>query len=252
MSEQEYKNAPVSEVIFGVTFNHQVIDVEALFELRQIFKDEFPILELKNPLSDAYLEESKLVTEIEVDRVGPFRLRMRSTSSDWLIQMQLNKIYFNWIRKDSDEVGNYPGYNKIKERFKSILRIVLEESNTMKRDVDYFDLTYHDRLLWQNYVDSLNNVDEIINLVVPKINTEEDFNNLINKYTYHAPSLDGYGILNLNTNTSIENQQILKFEKILRGYDKFENLENWFNKAHEQQLRAFKNTFTEKILEQWR
>ena len=252
MPDQIYKYAPVSEVIFGASFKNQIIDLNSVFELRQIFKKEFPIVELQNPLSDVFLKENKLVNQVDVDKVGPFRLRLRSEKSTWLIQIQFNKFYLNWIRKDSDEVGNYPGYSDIKTKFKEYLKLYLRYSITDNRDLTYFELTYHDRLKWQEYIDSLSELDKILNISAPNIQTERPFNNVLNKYTYHIPSLEGYGVLNLNTNSSLENQQILKFEKQLRGSDSFTNLDKWFDKAHEKQLDAFNNTFKESILESWK
>jgi uncharacterized protein (TIGR04255 family) len=252
LGEQEYKHAPVSEVILGITFKQKVIDVEALLDLHQLFKEDFSIIEFSNPLADVHLKGFKIVNEIEPDNTGPFRLRLRDSNSKWLLQIQLNKFYLNWIRKDTAEVGNYPGYEKIKKKFKEHLFEYLKRSDTPNREVDYYDLTYQDRLFWQDYIDSLGDINKIINLKPPKLETGEGFNNVNSRYTYHVPALNGYGILKVDSNTSVENKQVLKFEEILRGEEHFDNLGNWFNNAHQKQLTAFKNTFRKKILEKWR
>ena len=251
MSGHKYKKAPVSEVILGATFKHQVIDIDGLFDLRSTLKKEYPNIELNSPLADVYLKDYKLSTQIDVDRVGPFRLRLRSESSRWLIQIQLNKIYLNWIRKDSDEVGNYPGYTKIKSKVDNVLDKFLEQSITSERGVDYYELTYQDRLKWEEYIDSLNDLHEIINLSTPTLGAGNDFNNVINEYTYPISSLNGYGITKIDTKTSIENYQILKFQNILRGYKELVERDKWFNDAHNNQLDTFEKIFRDSILNNW-
>jgi len=251
LNNNEFRQAPVSEVILGVTFKKKVLQLEDVFTFTQIFKNAYPILELKNPLANQKLEAYKHITEIENDKVGPFRVFQRTRDAKFLIQYQSNKILFNWIRRDDKDVGEYPGFKSIKEKFDNVLK---EYTSTTKDDlltVDYYDLTYQDRIKWQDYISNLSDIDQLFNISLPIMNIDV-VNNLVSELTYKLPELNGYGLLELRTGMTIDEKQILRFQYTLRGHEDLKNLDHWFEKAHKKQLAIFKDFFKPELLEKWK
>lgn len=250
MSKREFKNAPVSEVVIGVTFKKKVINLEQVFDFSALFRDKYPVLELKNTLANQKLVEFKHITEIDDDKAGPFRLFQRSVEGDYLLQYQSNKLLFNWIRKDNVDVGGYPGFSSIKSKFEEILEGFLDFIGS-EEEVDYFELTYQDRILWQDYISNLSDIKDIFNVQPPLVSTEL-INNISSQYTYKIPDLNGYALLELRSASTIEEKQILKFQYTVRGSAELSERDNWFHNSHGQQIKIFREIFNSEILEKWK
>jgi uncharacterized protein (TIGR04255 family) len=176
--------------------------------------------------------------------------RFRSDDKSWLVQIQGNKLYLNWIRDDTKDVGYYPGYRKISERFFALLSELFElggkplDSNPL-----YFDLTYHDRFEWNEYINNISEIDKVLNFSAPQLPLMGGFNNVFSKFTFPINELDGYGILNVNTGTSIKNSQLLKFENIIRGVGP--DIKTWFDAANALQNKYFEGMFKKEVLKSW-
>jgi uncharacterized protein (TIGR04255 family) len=251
--KMKYTKAPVSEVILGITFSESVFDINFLFKIQQILEADYPKIEIIPPLTDEWLEEFRLIALINQENTGAFLIRLRSTDLKWLIQIQNNKIYFNWIRCDDEKVGDYVGYSTIKKRFEYILSQINIDLFVSK--IKYLDITYHDRLSLEENILSINNIENFINFSPPKINTPQGFNSLSSKYTYQLPELGGYGILSINTDETLTGLQVVRLENAIRGKpinvtitkDYF----TWFDFAHIYQIKYFEELFTTDLLEKW-
>jgi uncharacterized protein (TIGR04255 family) len=169
-----------------------------------------------------------------------------------MCQIQVNKVYLNWIRPDHEPVGNYPGYTAIYRKFRVALdALSLSSADFTTDSVKYYDLTYHDRLEWQEYIDSLSDAYKIMRFRPPEIETPEGLNNSFSRYTYSYDSLGGYGIFAVNTATAATGKQVLQLESTLRGITPHQSSDAWFNAAHMVQYDHFSRIFTPEILEQW-
>lgn len=248
----KYLKAPVSEVIFGVVYTKQKLSTDDIFFLNGRFKDQFPLLEILAPLVVEDLNGFKLVQNVEPALSGPMLLRRRSSDNKWLLQIQSNSVYLNWIRNDSEPVGNYIGYSAVYKQFVDILDSIKEILNiNMYEDINLLDLSYGDRIDWQKYIPELSKVKDLINISTPPIFSEEGYNNLFTKYTYEDSELNGFGLVNINTATSIMGNQIIKVETILRGKLKDLAFSTWFEKAHKKQYFIFENLFTQHLKDEW-
>ena len=247
-----YSRAPVSEVICGMTFAEPQLDIRALFNAQHKLSEEYPLIDIAPPIGDEALVGFVLESEIEPTAVGPFRLRLRSSDRRWLCQIQFNKIYFNWIRQDGQPVGEYPGYTEIVDRFRKILDSLGVPSFANNPDlVKYLDLTYHDRIEWQKYIDSISEADKILRFSPPQLMAQSGFNNVFSRYTYECPEVGGYGILGMNTDSAQDGTQLLKFESCLRGKIQGTTIGKWFDRANGIQYDQFTNIFREETLKEW-
>jgi uncharacterized protein (TIGR04255 family) len=157
------------------------------------------------------------------------------------------------VRPDTEEVGNYVGFESVFAAFQHLCDVVAQVSEGFAvADVQYFDVTYHDRLEWQSYVENLSDLPKIMRFQPPQIGTLQGFNNVFSKYTFQQPDLGGYGILAISTDTSPKSVQILKLETSLRGRLDDVGHEKWMHHANQKQVRFFENIFAKEILDRWK
>lgn len=265
-SETKYPQAPLSEVIFGVTLeggrfndNNVLIDLVAAFR-RKGFLD----IELHQPLSNEKLEEFSFSKTFNPDVAGQVLYRCFDENRNHLIQIQNNKFLFNWIRNEGEDPANYPGFETVKSDFFCFLNLIEEEYGkynneklSIEENIRYCELTYQDRVFWQEHVPELSDIDKIINHSLPTLfSNGESFspNNEFANFTFDlTDKLNGHGLLSLNTSTSNKTgSQILNLQIPLRGsIEGFEDSEQWFDEAHQIQFQTFENLFTKETKERW-
>lgn len=248
-----YKQAPISEVIFGITYKSRLFSDDDLFYINNHFSKEFPIVEVLAPLIIEDLRNFQIFPIINPTLTGTTLYRRRTAERNWLLQVQGNAIYLNWIRQDNMPVGNYIGYNEVFSKFIKIIEHIEELLHKpLKENIYLLDLTYQDRINWQSYATNLNNVSDIMNIQTPPIVSDAIYNNISSKYTQQKDSLNGFGIININTATSMAGNQVFRIETIYRGHPLTTDIKAWFDTAHAEQTDFFSSLFKEKILDSWK
>jgi uncharacterized protein (TIGR04255 family) len=184
-------------------------------------------------------------------RAGPFLVRRRTRDAKWLLQIQSNKIYLNWIRKDNEPVGAYIGFLKVKEFFAAMLEKISGVAD-VKTNHSLYDLSYHDRVEWQDIISDISEINTIMNVASPPKFSTEGYNNLFSRYTYPASDIGGYGLLGINTDTSVSQKQVICFESNLRGIIPQKTFDEWMTLAHQKQLVIFESCFSEKLRDSWK
>jgi uncharacterized protein (TIGR04255 family) len=247
----KYSKAPVSEVILGITYGDNKISVDKLFQISSMFSMEFPIVEIHPPLVLEELNGFRLQPKVADMGAGPFRVRRWTSDAKWLLQIQSNKIYLNWIRKDDEPVGAYVGFSKVKEFFSTILEKTSGVVD-VKTNHSQYDLSYHDRVEWQDLISDISEINTIMNVATPPKFSTEGYNNLFSRYTYPASDIGGYGLLGINTDSSVSQKQVIRFESSLRGIIPQKTFDEWMTLAHEKQLVIFESCFSEKLRNSWK
>ena len=91
-----------------------------------------------------------------------------------------------------------------------------------------------------------------MNINTPPKFSEHGYNNVFSRYTFHDFELNGFGLININTDTANDGGQLIKLESCLRGKcTTNSDIETWLNQAHTKQLRIFDQIFTEEIKTKW-
>jgi uncharacterized protein (TIGR04255 family) len=259
-----YQKAPISELIFGVIFNNNLLAQEyILFELISELKKEYPTLYTQPPIFEEELQGYNVFQNINTASAGFSLYRLTSSDKRYLLQLQQNFILLNWIRNDDQKVGLYPGFTEVFEKFKKIFSIVESKFASATTEIDLyrnikaFTLHYQDRVFYKAHISDLSAIEEIINFKIPSIKALDDSldpaNNIFSKFTIPVKSLNGYSIVSINTGISKPtNEQILIVECRLKGKYDGDRLEGWFKNAHETQVKFFENFFTTKILDSWK
>jgi len=247
----KYSKAPISEVIMGVTYKNNIIPVD-FFLKNALLSEEFPTIELVQPLFLEMLNGFQVRQKYDPNS-GPFLVRKWSNNSKWLLQIQANMLFLNWIRLDTEPVGTYCGFSSIRDKFLSIIT-ELEDITKIKlhNDVTLCDLTYHDRVKWQPEISELSEITKIMNINTPPKFSEHGYNNIFSRYTFHDFNLNGFGFININTDTANDGEQIIKIESNLRGKCAMNgDIKSWFEQAHTKQIDIFEQLFKKEIKEKW-
>jgi len=247
----KYLKAPISEVIMGVAYKNNKIPVD-FFLKNALFSEEFPITELVQPLFLEMLNGFQVTKNYDPSS-GPFLVRKWSKNSKWLLQIQANMIFLNWIRLDTEPVGTYSGFSSIRDRFLSIMATLEDVMKLhLHSDIVLCDLTYHDRIKWQSEISDLSEIAKIMNINTPPKFSEHGYNNIFSRYTFHDFNLNGFGLININTDTANDGEQIIKIESNLRGKCSINgDIETWFEQAHTKQTNIFEQLFKKEIKEKW-
>ena len=246
---KKYNRAPISEVKIGIGLKQPRIPVDSVLK-SALLSDEFPILEINQPLSIDILEGFQL-KQIMNQNGGPILVRRWSADKRWLVQIQANMIYLNWIRPDNQPVGHYVGFTAVKSKFFSVLSLVEKHLGfPLQSDVDFCELSYLDRFKWQNEIQELSQLNKLMNVSAPPKFSEHGYNNNFSRFTFHDSDVQGFGIININTTTAIDGDQLIRVETNLRG-NPIGNLDEWIGRAHAKQHDIFEKLFKEGIKKKW-
>lgn len=250
--KKDYSKAPISEVIIGIGYKEPKISLDSVLG-SALLSDKFPILEINPPLLFTELKEFQLQTLISPNG-GSILARRKTANQKWLVQIQADMIFLNWIRPDTEPVtpGHYIGFTAVKENFFSILSTLGEhlKQNLLDNDIAFCHLSYLDRFPWQSEMSELSQIDSIMNISTPPKFSDEGYNNIFSRFTFHDSSLHGFGLININTSTSFDGSQIMRIESDLQG-NPADGLENWLECAHLKQREIFEQLFKEGIKKTW-
>jgi uncharacterized protein (TIGR04255 family) len=246
-----YSKAPISEVIMGISYKNAKIPVDFILK-NALLSEEFPIVEIVQPLCLETLSGFQVQANFDQNS-GPFLVRRWASNRKWLLQIQANMLYLNWIRLDTEPVGTYVGFSSIRDKFLSILADLEKITKVnLRNDVVLCDLTYNDRVKWQPEISDLSEIGKIIHINTPPKFSEQGYNNVFSRYTFHDFELNGFGLINTNTVTAIDGEQLIKLESSLRGRCVIDgDIETWFEQAHTKHIEIFEQIFTKEIKAKW-
>ena len=251
---KKYSRAPISEVIIGVCYSKPKISLDAVLS-NALLSDKFPILEINLPLTFTGLKGFQLYMA-PTQNSGHILAMRRSADRKWLVQIQADMLFINWIRPDTEPVtsGHYIGFSAIKKEFFSILSILGNRlnQNLLADDIAFCYLAYHDRFPWQPLIPELSQINQVMNVSTPPKFSGDGYNNIFSQFTFHDSSIQGFGIININSSTSVssDNNQLIRIESILQG-DPSDGLEKWLKYAHLKQLDIFEKLFKEGMKKTW-
>jgi uncharacterized protein (TIGR04255 family) len=257
MTKVSYTKAPISELIIGINFNERVFNEILIHKFINNFILEYPRIEYLTPLPDESLESDKnlLAFDNNSAKSGIVLHRLRNESGSELIQIQGDKLYFNWIRTDDKSPeGQYQGFSKNYAVFRKLLNYLIENTpNDVLSKTSYIDLTYHDRIIWPDYISDLSDIEYLLNLKLNiNILNQSKLNVCNTRFISKLEEANGYITLSINTDYlhNIQNK-ILGVECSIKQFDLTSDIDSMFVKLRDNQNKIFKNIINDKILQQW-
>jgi uncharacterized protein (TIGR04255 family) len=140
-----YGDAPVAEVVLGVQFSESAIDLDVLAEFSRGVREAFPRREQHEPLAPSREDLAPGVApvsiEFQVIQEFPFpRTWFVSEDGHRLIQIQADRLIFNWRKLDDDD-EEYPHYDGLRPIFEDNLRLLRECFDVLGRSQPSANLT---------------------------------------------------------------------------------------------------------------
>jgi uncharacterized protein (TIGR04255 family) len=178
--------------------------------------------------------------------------RLRNNEGSRLIQIQGNKIYFNWIRPDIQKPdGHYPGYEAVFKEFSSFIDLALNGvSPELKNKISYYELTYQDRVFYLDYIASLSEINKLLNINVDMIDSSNEVVQFNFGQTEILNEEKDIGILNISKAISLDvKKDIISIEYSVLGNSI--DMVNWFEKSRQRQNEVFRKLINKTILESW-
>jgi len=255
-----FTKAPVSEVICATVFNVAVLEERGVIhEILSTLSKEYPISDNVPAVPEEELMGFTLQNSMDYNKTGFVLYRFISEDQRWLVQFQQNYFSLHWIREDNEVVGEYPGFSEIYNRFETLFNLVQTKVHETSPHINFqsliksYTLHYQDRIYWRQYTDV--SPDELSNFKFPIFHTpsgEARPNNVFSKYSVPCSEINGYSIININTGTAPNQEQMFIVENKMKGKLHNADMQSWFRIAHELQVDFFQNFFTQEVLDSWK
>lgn len=145
-----YKSPPVIEVLIGAQFQQPKGFTSAHLGLFwDKLKSDYPRISLAHPLPPLGHGTEAIVPQIEISSVPPMpRFFCEGEPSNWLVQLQDDRLIQNWRRITDDD--EYPRFPAVKLKFDELISKFEEfciEQNLERPDFTHFEVTYVNHIL---------------------------------------------------------------------------------------------------------
>lgn len=256
----KFKNPPVVEAFCGVYFQDLIgMNAPHLGALWNFLKRDFPYTETHLPLPPVSL--SYLSPQIFIQAGAPNLSRTWFISKDrtTLIQIQRDRLIFNW-RKEPEE-NSYPSYSVLKRKFKKIFLLFLkfiDQAELGNLHVTGIEFGYVNIMPLINELDSTNEVSTIF----PIISLEKTNHpvlcamSAINWHTrFDLPNREGHLHTALqSTQRNTDGQPVLRLDLTARWLAPKIHVEGiwpWLDTAHGYAVTAFASLTSQQKHAEW-
>lgn len=251
ISKQVYKNAPISEVILGRYYSGNLYSVDIIVKLNELFSKDYPNVHACQPLIIEFLNANGVVKNIPNFDFVPVLYRRFAQDNSYLIQLQSNCFYLNWIRQDNQKVGNYPGFEAVYKKYQEEYKKVVETTGIQNQNEEILELSYIDRFPYS----SLEDIYFYLTLEKPQFLDKDNYFAINLNYVLHLTELNGCAFISIATVKGENGHPMIETRYIIRGQvninSELNSAEKWYKAAHIQQKDFFDNMFTEKAKEAW-
>lgn len=256
----KYSKAPISEVVCGIIFNSNfLLNNSILFNFLVELSKDFPSIFTHPTIAADEVVNNGIQTATEYTKAGFTTYRIVSEDTKWQVLAQQNLITFHWVRQDDENVGNYPGFTIIFERFKEIystLKRIVNDDAKFSSNIKHYYLSYSDRVNLEELKEEGVSITDTITLNPPKFEINNEVyktDNYFNRYSGQCDAINGYSIVGVNSPTLPGLGQILVVDNKLKGAPKEDiTIDQWFKVAHDIQVSFFETIFSPKILQLWK
>jgi len=242
----KFENPPIAEVVIGVQFNSPLISNNRVYDYYQDIKENYPNV----------IEQQILGTIIEVPNAPPTqsilqgfnsRKLFHRTSNDKLIQIQPNKLMFNWRRaNDGDE---YPHFNNVLKEFFDVYNQLDNYCNLSDKD-NQLEVTYVDHIFMDKF--GRDDYNPVNILKIFNIKDKDKLTSVEQQMIFPVEKLHGNMYIKINSATQNQDQRkILRVATTCRGARKDMSMEAWYDLAHNKLIDLFENITTENAKDIW-
>lgn len=245
----EFDAPPINEVVFGIGTNTEGFDLIDYGSLYSVFKDEYPRHSSQSPIASPGVREVALMSD-----VWP-RSWFESDDQRFLIQLQAERIHFNW-RKRFDPEKRYPGYEFLGESFFKILdKYALWRKETGKPELQpkWSELTYINYIEPSDIWATAKDAQKVFKTIDVGFSEDEEFTQFVVQNHLNLPKINSMLSFTLkNGFLKGEVEKPLFIVEIKVTNDRVDSdLHTWFSEAHDAVVNTFLRITTEAAQASW-
>ena len=160
-----FENSPLQEVVIGAQFLPILNSSSIISEFYQAKKDKFPRFVEDTPIPHV-IEKFDSQNSVTFQNGYYSRKHFIEKSEHKLIQIQTDKILFNW--RTLDNRNDYPFFENIKKEFLVHLND-LNNIYSVLNNIDQLEITYLNHILINEFEDNNFNLNNIFNNFFPPV-----------------------------------------------------------------------------------
>jgi len=237
--------APIIEVVVGVQFDRPIIKNDLTFECYNAVKETYPEI-TENPILPSIIEKLDGPSENYLMHGFHSRKWFINVSGHKLIQIQSDKLLFNWRKTSKEE--EYPHFEAVLTEYLDIFKKFNAICN-FKDKVNQLEITYVDHILLEDF--GLSDCD--INKIFKYWNLPKALRNIDNNLSFPYEEING--ILNIKLQSAIRNKdqkKLITSNTTARGMlAKDKDINKWFDLGHEILLSFFVDSLTDESKKIW-
>lgn len=240
----ENNNAPIVELVVGLHFNGTVFSYQEIYGFYNKIKDRYPIIQEHPPLPFLIDKQFDPTTAKPLPFFTSRKFFLNNLENK-LIQIQLDKVLFNWRKTTDDE--QYPHFNKVLSEFLGIIK-ELKSIDELSKNISQLEVTYLDHV----FLDDFNKTDFnpsgiftffALNGVVSHLSSNIDFPN---------SEIEGKCTVDLKSAISNSNKKkLFLLETNCRGSLGEKTINDWFDSAHRNIHNVFREITTNDARLKW-
>lgn len=239
----KFLNPPVVEVVIGAQFKDSVFNNKAIFDYYSQIKDTYPNIQ-ENQILPAIVEKNNAPNIQRLIAGFNSRKLFINNNDSRLIQIQANKLLFNW-RKTQDE--DYPHFNSVIKEFRGIYNN-LNRLHNIENKLDQLEITYVDHFLLEEFQKEDYNPSSILNI----LNIEDPMKNIECSITFPIKELSSNLNFTLRSATrNIDNKKLIVMETTCRGFNSNISIFSWYDQAHKEVANLFLKFTTNSAKKKW-
>lgn len=236
------KKSPINELILGVQYKNPTLSCNDIVKIYDLFKNEYP--EIQELPSLPSITEGCDIPQLKVSNNFTSRKHFISNKKDHLIQIQTDRILFNWRKGSEDDT--YPRFEKVYYFFSEILKKI---NTNIKNEHLYnqYELSYINHILLQEFALKNYELNSILNI----LNAAHSYRNIT--FEYSIPYENIGGALSVSLKSAFrkhDKEKLFVLEMTCRGFSEA-NIKKWFLMAHKNLLNYFSSILTDKAKQVW-
>ncbi len=241
----KFENPPLTELVLGIQFPTNLLTSNDIFNFYKILEEEFPVIQ-EHPLLPAFVEDGDESTLITFQQLSGTRKFFISESGEHLIQLQPNRIIFNWRKSANGNENQYQNYLSVLDNFFNVLK-KLDSNQPFFEEVNQYEITCFDQFVLSDLNLELEECYSAFNL----FSINYPIKSLDCTFQLKSPELGGVTYVALRSAKRNEDQQdLIILETTCRGFQGsgIENIHDWLTKAHDHLVNTFVNLISDKTM----
>lgn len=241
----DYVSPPLIEVVCGVTFAPlPELKVPHYGIFWSLIRDEFPDVRHAPPLGPPL---APLPATFQLDQIQLPRMWFLSRTGDLIIQVQYDRILFNW--RETRDAPEYPHYDRILEFFRKyygIFETLVKREELGEIKPTAYELSYINHIPQGEGWDSLGDLASVF----PDLGWQRQSERFLPvpsdfgwQVAFDLPDTKGNLQASVRKATrTFDNAQVLRFEMVAKGHEQASAEDvswGWFDLAHEWIVKGF-------------